>query len=991
MKTTRVGVCAGVVLLLGGFGLQAQESAPQATAGQSASAATATATAAGTVVPRLVQFSGAVTDSAGKPALGPVLVTFSLYALQEGGAPLWSETQMLPLDAQGHYAVFLGAASPEGLPLDLFATGSARWLGVAPALPGVGEQPRVLLVGVPYALKAADADTLEGKPASAFVQTGEGLGSQASAASGSGLASAGGARSAAGPSAKDSPAAPAAITGNGKTDFIPIWTNSTTLSSSTLFEKSGKVGIETTTPGATLEVNGTTKFDQGVTFASGQVFPGAASLGPNTFSGTQDIASGNVSIGSGNLDLPDTTAATAGVINLGGSPFLHQCCHTGSGYTNTFLGRDAGNFSATGGYNTASGYGALFLNAAGTDNTASGYVALDLNTAGSFSTATGDHALYSNSTGNNNTASGASALYANLGGSGNTAVGFSAGTDSNRLFPTSGSNSTFVGANANVTADNLTNATAIGYNAQVGESNALVLGNGAMVGIGTPTPQYALDVHGTGNFTGAVTVTGLAAGKCVQAGTGGLLTTTASACGGSSGGTITGVTAVAPISGGGTSGTVSVGLQTCPNGEILQSTGSGWVCASVGGGGTITGVTAGTDLTGGGSSGVVVLNVDTTRVPQLATANTFAATQTISSGNLALPDTNGTGTAGVLMINGNPFVHDCCLADNDNVFLGRAGNFTTTGSFNTANGVGVLYSNTTGGDNTASGYQALYSNASGSYNTAIGDGALHSITAGYGNTAIGYQALFFSTTGSGTFYPYGNTASGYQALYSNTSGAGNTATGINALYSNTSGGENTASGNYALTGNTTGSYNNALGFLAGVGSGNLMNATAIGACASVSASSALVLGTPAGQNTDCGTYPNTQVGIDVSSPSNIFTILQGGGHAIADGWDTYSSGRWKSDIQPLHGALGKVQRLRGVSYTYNANGKHDIGMIAEEVGQVVPEVVSYETNGKDAKGIDYARLTAVLVEAVKQQQAEIKHQQAQINRLKSEVRALEKK
>jgi len=45
-------------------------------------------------------------------------------------------------------------------------------------------------------------------------------------------------------------------------------------------------------------------------------------------------------------------------------------------------------------------------------------------------------------------------------------------------------------------------------------------------------------------------------------------------------------------------------------------------------------------------------------------------------------------------------------------------------------------------------------------------------------------------------------------------------------------------------------------------------------------------------------------------------------------------------------------------------------MIAEEVGKVVPEVVSYEANGKDARGIDYARLTALLVEAVKQQQAQ---------------------
>jgi len=61
-------------------------------------------------------------------------------------------------------------------------------------------------------------------------------------------------------------------------------------------------------------------------------------------------------------------------------------------------------------------------------------------------------------------------------------------------------------------------------------------------------------------------------------------------------------------------------------------------------------------------------------------------------------------------------------------------------------------------------------------------------------------------------------------------------------------------------------------------------------------------------------------------------------------------------------------------------------MIAEEVGKVVPEVVSYEANGKDARGIDYARLTALLVEAVKQQQAEIRQQQSQLAKQQLQVK-----
>ena len=61
--------------------------------------------------------------------------------------------------------MLLGAESASGLPLDLFTSGKALWLGVQPQLPAVGESSRVLLVAVPYALKAADADTLGGKPA----------------------------------------------------------------------------------------------------------------------------------------------------------------------------------------------------------------------------------------------------------------------------------------------------------------------------------------------------------------------------------------------------------------------------------------------------------------------------------------------------------------------------------------------------------------------------------------------------------------------------------------------------------------------------------------------------------------------------------------------------------------------------------------------------------------------------------------------------------
>ncbi len=120
-------------------------------------------------VPRLVKFAGVLKDELGKARTGVVGVTFAFYKEQEGGAALWLETQNVELDEQGRYTVLLGATKSEGLPLELFAAGEPRWLGVQVNLPKEGEQPRVLLVSVPYALKAADADTLGGKPLSAFV------------------------------------------------------------------------------------------------------------------------------------------------------------------------------------------------------------------------------------------------------------------------------------------------------------------------------------------------------------------------------------------------------------------------------------------------------------------------------------------------------------------------------------------------------------------------------------------------------------------------------------------------------------------------------------------------------------------------------------------------------------------------------------------------------------------------------------------------------
>jgi hypothetical protein len=341
----------------------------------------------------------------------------------------------------------------------------------------------------------------------------------------------------------------------------------------------------------------------------------------------------------------------------------------------------------------------------------------------------------------------------------------------------------------------------------------------------------------------------------------------------------------------------------------------------------------------------------------------------------------------------------CC---NTAVGNSALGNSNTTAP-NDAFGYQALNSDATGALNAAFGYQALFSDATGSQNAAFGYQALYSNVAEQGNSAFGQQALYSTTGGpSGDGF---NSAFGFQALYSNTSAISNSAFGFQALVDNagpnaannsafgyaalllnTTGYNNTAVGGQAgSTGDSsmiTGSNNTFLGAYTGLSTGSLSNATAIGAGAQVTASNSIVLGSFGSG----GPGENTNVGIATTAPTNVFTIGKGYGHAIADSWDTYSSRRWKKNIRTLPDALSKVERLRGVSYELKDSGKHEIGVIAEEVGAVVPEVVTYEENGKDARGVDYSRLTALLIEATKEEQALVRKQQQEISALRRQLK-----
>jgi hypothetical protein len=304
------------------------------------------------------------------------------------------------------------------------------------------------------------------------------------------------------------------------------------------------------------------------------------------------------------------------------------------------------------------------------------------------------------------------------------------------------------------------------------------------------------------------------------------------------GDTITAVTAGPGLTGGGTAGEVTVSLISCPANGILKASGPGaWTCGTdQDAGGTLTAVTAGLGLSGGGSTGDVSLAINPAVVQQRVTGTCPPGqyVQAIDAAGLVTcgTDANSGGTltsftAGLgLTATPNPITTTGTL----DVDFGGPGLATTVARSDHTHAVGV------GANNTAVGQNALNAAVAGSGNTAVGASALAATTTGESNSAIGMLALRANTAGEL------NTASGAAALVENTTGNANTGTGAAALTLNTTGIGNTAIGFVALFNNSTGSNNTAIGRGADVASGNLTNAMALGANAVVGSDHSIRLG-----------------------------------------------------------------------------------------------------------------------------------------------------
>jgi trimeric autotransporter adhesin len=468
--------------------------------GLSLAAQTSLSSAASAQVPPLIQFSNIATDEGGSTISGVVSITFSLYNSQQGGEVLWTETQNnVQLDSTGHYSVQLGITKPNGVPTTLFTSGEARWLGVRIA--EQAEQPRVLLLSVPYALKAGDAATIGGLPPSAFVL----------AAPQNGTASAYTTESANAQSVSPATASDVTTTG-GKADYVPVFNGASTVIDSKIYQKAGNVGIGNTSPKYGLDVGGHINSSAGYLIGDLTVLaiPGGPSsdntavgvgvLSNNTtgFSNTadgytalSDNTTGYFNTASGYEALQRNTTENNNTAS-GNSALLNNT----SGSFNTATGMWALEFN-NGGANTASGYFALANNTTGINNTADGYYGLSNNTTGNYNTSSGYYALgdnLANNTGSYNTATGTSALQANTTGGANTASGaFALGVNN------IGSDNTADGYDA------LSNNTTGNYNTASGYQ---ALGNTTANNTGsynTATGTSALQANTTG---GANTATG---------------------------------------------------------------------------------------------------------------------------------------------------------------------------------------------------------------------------------------------------------------------------------------------------------------------------------------------------------------------------------------------------------------------------------------------------------------------------------------------------
>lgn len=437
--------------------------------------------------------------------------------------------------------------------------------------------------------------------------------------------------------------------------------------------------------------------------------------------------------------------------------------------------------------------------------------------------------------------------------------------------------------------------------------------------------------------------------------------------------------------------------------------------------------TAGGTLSGGVVNAVTQFNLGGSRI--LSTSAYWNLFIGIGAGN-----SNSTGQ-------GNVFVGTEAGYSNTtgggNIFIGTSAGFSnTTGLTNTFVGSGTGSTNTTGNDNSFVGYQAGVSNTSGSANSFFGTNAGLNNSTGFGNA--------FFAAGFGNTVGYHNSLFGFGAGFRNTTGSYNSFFGKDAGSANTMGGNNTIIGSFADLGSNNLSNATAIGFRALVAQSHSLVLGSINGVNGANADTKIGIGTTAPSfrlhvidplnaglrvqtNSAGGTVAsfaangdfkidapfisggrfvvkeNGYTGIGVTAPldqldvGNIIRVrgLGTGGTTTLcrNGLNQISfcssSLRYKTNIAPFHAGLNLVSRLQPITFNWKTNGETDLGLGAEEVAKVEPLLVTRNAKG-EIEGVKYDRVAVVLLNALKEQQQQIKQQAEQIQSQQQVIEELRK-
>jgi hypothetical protein len=188
----------------------------------------------------------------------------------------------------------------------------------------------------------------------------------------------------------------------------------------------------------------------------------------------------------------------------------------------------------------------------------------------------------------------------------------------------------------------------------------------------------------------------------------------------------------------------------------------------------------------------------------------------------------------------------------------------------------------------------------------------------------------------------------------------------------------------ALFANYTGSYNVAIGYAAGyndpTGNGNHYgsNSIFIGAntlsSSSIAYTNQIVIGSQA-----TGSGSNT---VTIGNSNITANYFKGTINTTGDVVAYYSSDeRLKDNITPISNALDKVKQIGGYEFDWNDKQStyegHDVGVIAQEIEAILPELVTTRDNGY--KAVKYEKIIALLIEAIKEQQLEIEEIKKRLN------------